>query len=146
MQILKTLGIIAIIFGIAVGICLIVVFSEPVSMGFFESEAELTFGEVVIAIGVSLLFVVLGALCIGIAKVLFLLESDHDDAIKVNPEDELGDQAGAISDYDNAIRPNRKDADMYYNRGLAKAAIGQHEAALADFQKARALDPDIEDE
>ncbi len=75
--ILKTLGILTIIFGIAIGIYMIVQFSRPAaSMLFSESSAELTFGEVVIAIGVSLLFVVPGALCIGVGKVLALLEKD----------------------------------------------------------------------
>ena len=31
----------------------------------------------------------------------------------------------------------------YYDRGRAKKALGQNEAAKSDFEKAKALDPDV---
>ena len=40
------------------------------------------------------------------------------------------------------INPNY--AEVYYDRGRAKEALGQHEAAKADFQKAKKLKPDME--
>ncbi|MXZ02086.1 tetratricopeptide repeat protein [Candidatus Poribacteria bacterium] len=38
---------------------------------------------------------------------------------------------------------NPKNAKYYYDRGLAKEALGQKEAAKADFQKAKELDPNV---
>ncbi|MXV72757.1 tetratricopeptide repeat protein, partial [Candidatus Poribacteria bacterium] len=34
-------------------------------------------------------------------------------------------------------------ARYYYDRGQAKEALGQKEAAKVDFQKAKELDPDV---
>ena len=68
------IGKITIIFGIIVGIYLIVKFSQPVQILFSESVAELTLGEIAIALGVSILFIVPGTICIGVAKIIELLD------------------------------------------------------------------------
>ena len=36
------------------------------------------------------------------------------------------------------------EALAYYAQGLAKQALGEHDAAAFDFAKARTLNPDIE--
>ena len=41
-----------------------------------------------------------------------------------------------------AIRLNPDDANAYYNRGLAKDKLGQHFAAIADYDIAIRLNPD----
>ena len=48
-----------------------------------------------------------------------------------------------IVDFDKAVQMNPKNAKYYYDRGRAMEALGQHEAAQADFQKAKELDPDV---
>ena len=55
----------------------------------------------------------------------------------------LGDYNGAIEDFSECIRLNPKKALYYHDRGKAKEARNQHEAAKADFAKATELDPDI---
>lgn len=55
----------------------------------------------------------------------------------------LGNAEEAIQDFDAAIRINPEYAEIYYDRGRAKAALGQKEAAEADFQKAKELDPNV---
>ena len=50
----------------------------------------------------------------------------------------------AIEDFNETIRMKPDEARYYYDRGLAKQAFGQHEAAQTDFQKAKDLDPDVE--
>ncbi len=54
---------------------------------------------------------------------------------------DIGDTKGAIADYDITIGLNPKHSYAYYNRGMAKEALGQPEAAQADFAKAKELDP-----
>ena len=46
---------------------------QPVSFLFLTSEAELTFSEVVIAFGITLFYWILGVFCLGIAKIIELL-------------------------------------------------------------------------
>ena len=36
-----------------------------------------------------------------------------------------------------------EEAEYFYERGLAKEALGQKDAAKADFEKAKELDPDV---
>jgi len=50
-----------------------------------------------------------------------------------------GDYQGAIEDYDKAIELNPKDAEAYYNRGLAKIGMGQKDSGCLDLSKAREL-------
>lgn len=56
----------------------------------------------------------------------------------------LGAYQEAIEDFNETIRMKPHEARYYYNRGLAKQAFGQHEAAKTDLQKAKDLDPDVE--
>jgi tetratricopeptide (TPR) repeat protein len=51
----------------------------------------------------------------------------------------LGDNQGAIADYDQVIRMNPNYAKAYYNRGIARAALGNNQGAIADLQKAASL-------
>ncbi len=67
------IGIITIIFGVIVGIYLFVAFAEQQQMLFSTSKSELTFGEVVIAFGAAMIFIVPGVICIGIGKIIGLL-------------------------------------------------------------------------
>lgn len=50
----------------------------------------------------------------------------------------------AIDDYTQTLKINSEYIGAYRNRGNAKEALGQYEAAQADFQKAKALNPDVE--
>jgi len=47
----------------------------------------------------------------------------------------------AIRSYDKAISLNPQYAQAYYNRGLAKKALGQYEQAIAAYDKAIDLNP-----
>jgi Flp pilus assembly protein TadD len=49
------------------------------------------------------------------------------------------DVAGAIADYDEAIRLNPQDADVYQNRGIARRALGNVAGAIADYDQALGL-------
>ena len=49
----------------------------------------------------------------------------------------------AIVDFDKAVQINAENAKYYYDRWRAKEALGQYEAAKADFDKAKELDPDV---
>lgn len=55
----------------------------------------------------------------------------------------LGDHNDAIEDFNACIRLRPKKALYYHDRGLSKEALAQHEAAKADFAKAKAIDPDV---
>ena len=70
-SIIKTIGIISIIFGAFAGIGLLVIFSRPVvSFLSFEKGGGLTFGEFAIAFGAMLFFCAHGVLCLGVSKLL----------------------------------------------------------------------------
>ena len=58
---------------------------------------------------------------------------------------EAGRYAQAVSAFANAIAAQPDWADAYYDRGLANAARGQRELAVADFQQYLRLRPDAED-
>ena len=45
----------------------------------------------------------------------------------------LGDTEGEIADYDRAIQIDPEYVDAYYNRGIARTAIGDQPGATADF-------------
>ena len=54
-----------------------------------------------------------------------------------------GQPQPAIDFMSRAISINPNSAVMYSNRGLALAAAGQFEAALADYDQAIVLQPDL---
>lgn len=56
----------------------------------------------------------------------------------------LGAYHEAIEDFNETILMKPDEARYYYDRGLAKQVSGQHAAAKTDFQKAKDLDPDVE--
>jgi tetratricopeptide (TPR) repeat protein/S1-C subfamily serine protease len=53
---------------------------------------------------------------------------------------ELGDNKGAITDYDSAIRIDPQFAKAYSNRGVLKAELGDQKAAITDFDTAIRFD------
>ncbi len=52
-----------------------------------------------------------------------------------------GDKAGALKDYDHALRLDPRQADAYGNRANAKADLGDREGALLDYREAIRLHP-----
>jgi tetratricopeptide (TPR) repeat protein len=54
-------------------------------------------------------------------------------------KDNLDDFAGAMDDYDMAIKLNPEYVEAHNNRGIAKKVLGKHEEAEADFAKAKEL-------
>ena len=48
-----------------------------------------------------------------------------------------------LSEYDEAIRLNPASAEVYFNRGLAKALLDQDPSAIADYDEALRLDPNF---
>ena len=69
----KAIGIVAIIFGIGVGIYLIYTFVQETQFRPGASAVEFTFNQILIGVGVALLFVVPGVICIGISRIIDLL-------------------------------------------------------------------------
>ncbi|MBD2253590.1 tetratricopeptide repeat protein [Nostoc parmelioides] len=81
--------------------------------------------------------------------------AESDEAIKLNPNDVDAyldramirhfskDYAGAISDYEQAIklRPRPKDVSVYSNSGKAHAELGDHTGAIAKYNTALTIDP-----
>jgi tetratricopeptide (TPR) repeat protein len=51
----------------------------------------------------------------------------------------LGNQQGAIVDFDRAIELNPKSAPTYYNRGFAKYRLGNKQGAIVDIILVRRL-------
>jgi tetratricopeptide (TPR) repeat protein len=56
-------------------------------------------------------------------------------------KNELGDNKGAMADYNRGIELDPRDADAYTDRALAKAILQDHRGAIADHDKAIGLDP-----
>ena len=52
---------------------------------------------------------------------------------------DLGDNKAAIDDYDQAIKLKPDYALAYYNRGIARNALGDKQSAILDYQKAAEL-------
>lgn len=68
----------------------------------------------------------------------------HDYHTRAVAKAALGAYDAAIEDFNEIILMKPNEARYYYDRGLAKQASGQHEAAKTDLQKAKDLDPDVE--
>jgi tetratricopeptide (TPR) repeat protein len=56
---------------------------------------------------------------------------------------ELGDNQGAIADYDQAIKLKPDFAIAYYSRGVFKGKSGDNQGAIADYNQAIKLNPDF---
>ena len=65
------------------------------------------------------------------SKFLLLCHWDRADSKAA-----LGNQAGAIADYDRAVELNRDALEVYYNRGLCKDDLGDYAGAIADYDRA----------
>jgi tetratricopeptide (TPR) repeat protein len=54
----------------------------------------------------------------------------------------LGNNQGAIADYDQAIHLQPDCAISYYGRGVARFDLGDNQAAITDYNQAIHLKPD----
>jgi tetratricopeptide (TPR) repeat protein len=80
---------------------------------------------------------------------------DCDHAVAANPKNVdafsnrgslflLTKDAGkALADFETALRLRPNVSALHYNRGLAKARLGQHTDAIADYSEAIRLRPDM---
>jgi len=57
----------------------------------------------------------------------------------------LGDNQGAIADYNQAIAINPQYADAHYNRGIVKSNLGDNQGAIADYSQVLAINPQFSD-
>jgi len=57
----------------------------------------------------------------------------------------LGDDSGAIADYNKAIEIKPDYAEAYVNRGVARGNLGDYEGEIADYNKAIEIKPDYAD-
>ena len=55
----------------------------------------------------------------------------------------LGDNRGAMADYNEAVRINPNYALAYDNRGNARRALGDNKGALADYNEAVRISPNF---
>ncbi len=65
-------------------------------------------------------------------KVMQYLDAGEHNAM-------IGHFKAAVKDFDEAIKLKSKDAEAYYNRGLAKNILGDKQGALKDLNKAGKL-------
>lgn len=57
----------------------------------------------------------------------------------------LGYYTKAIEEYSEAINSDPNNAELYYNRGIAKENMGDYEGAIKDYSMATNLKPDLYD-
>jgi lipoprotein NlpI len=85
-----------------------------------------------------LLFLMLSLL----APVLAFSQQSAEDLVGAGvSEARSGDFDQAIAHFNQAVRLNPKQAEVYNYRGITKARIGDIEGAIADFDQAVQLDP-----
>jgi len=53
-----------------------------------------------------------------------------------------GDLKRAVADYDQAVKLDPREADIFYRRGIALGMSGEADRAIADFDQAIKLEPD----
>ena len=70
---LRIIGTLSIGFGVIAGISMLILFSQSVSSSSSTPTAGLSLGGVVTALGMTFYFCTLGVICLGIAKVIELL-------------------------------------------------------------------------
>ncbi len=70
---LRIIGTLSIGFGVIAGISMLILFSQSVSSSASTPTAGLSLGGVVTALGMTFYFCTLGVICLGIAKVIELL-------------------------------------------------------------------------
>lgn len=63
----------------------------------------------------------------------------------VNQMMRKGDFAEAEKDFSKAIKHNKKDPELYYNRACAKFNAKKYQEAIPDFEKAIEIKPDYAD-
>jgi len=63
------------------------------------------------------------------------------EATAKGAKDETGNTKATVNYYTKTIRADKKNADLYINRGIAYTLDGYLEAAVKDFNKAIKLDP-----
>ncbi|MFQ3679859.1 MAG: tetratricopeptide repeat protein, partial [Pseudanabaenaceae cyanobacterium] len=56
-----------------------------------------------------------------------------------NTKSALGDNQGAIADYDQALRLQPDLAEAYNNRGIVKSALGDKRGAISDLREGARL-------
>lgn len=70
----RIIGITSIIFGIIIGIYSLISFSQSGPIPLLDVNSSLTLGEFVLALGITLLFVVPGVICVGVGTIIELLQ------------------------------------------------------------------------
>ncbi|TRU48352.1 MAG: tetratricopeptide repeat protein, partial [Microcystis aeruginosa Ma_QC_Ch_20071001_S25D] len=78
---------------------------------------------------------------IGLARIYYS-ENHYTYNNRGIAKSDLGDNQGAIADYNQAIKLKPDYADAYNNRGIAKSDLGDKQGAIADYNQAIKLKPD----